>query len=157
MRSAGEVVSDAGLWFDLVGAQACFREEAITHWIRESTNVSRGSQDGLMSENGSIKSEDVIAFHYVFSPPQIFEVPFDLSAKRAVVPASVQAAVDFGGLKDESFAFAQGNNFFHAIGIGLVFIGHGFWARIFSRGPRGNRRNAVGESFFESPMKGISP
>ena len=43
MGSTGEVVSDAGLWFDLVSAQACFGEEAITHRIRESTNVSRGS------------------------------------------------------------------------------------------------------------------
>ena len=42
-----------------------------------------------MSENGSIESEDVIAFLNVLSPPQIFEVPFDLSTKRAVVPASV--------------------------------------------------------------------
>lgn len=110
-----------------------------------------------MSENGSIESEDIIAFQYVFSPPQIFEVPFDLSAEGAVIPASVQPAVDFGGLEDESFAFAQGNNLFHAISVGLVFIGHGFWARVLSRGPRGNRRNAAGESFFESPMKGICP
>ena len=110
-----------------------------------------------MSENGSIESQDIIAFPYVFSPPQIFEVPFDLSAEWAVIPASIQPAVNFGRLEDESFAFAQGNNLFHAVRIGLVFISHGLGARIFSRGPRGNRRNATGESFFEGPMKGMSP
>ncbi|MDA7933123.1 hypothetical protein N9B51_00005, partial [bacterium] len=60
-------------------------------------------------------------------------------------------------LEDESFAFAQGNNLFHAVGVGLVFIGHSLRARIFPRGPRGNRRNAAGESFFERPTKGMSP
>jgi hypothetical protein len=150
MGSAGEVVSDAGLWFDLVSAQACFREEAITHRIRESTNVSRGRQDGLMSENGSIESEDIIAFQYVFSPPQIFEVPFDLSAEGAVIPASVQPAVDFGGLEDESFAFAQGNNLFHAIGVGLVFIGHGFWARIFPAGREETGEMPQGKVFLKA-------
>ena len=100
-----------------------------------------------MSENGSIESEDIIAFQYVFSPPQIFQVPFDLSAEGAVIPASVQPAVDFGGLEDESFAFAEGNNLFHAIGVGLVFIGHGFWARIVPRAARKQEKCRRGKFF----------
>jgi hypothetical protein len=103
-----------------------------------------------MSENGSIESEDIIAFQYVFSPPQIFEVPFDLSAEGAVIPASVQPAVDFGGLEDESFAFAQGNNLFHAIGVGLVFIGHGFWARIFPAGREETGEMPQGKVFLKA-------
>ena len=110
-----------------------------------------------MSENGSIESEDIIAFQYVFSPPQIFEVPFDLSAEGAVIPASVQPAVDFGGLEDESFAFAQGNNLFHAIGVGLVFIGHGFWARIFPAGREETGEMPQGKVFLKGQRKECPP
>lgn len=78
-----------------------------------------------MSKDRSIEAEDVVAFLDVFTPPEFFEVSFHLGSEGAVVPATVQAAVDFGRLKNESFAFAQGDDLLHAGGIGLVFVGHG--------------------------------
>ncbi|MDB4569154.1 isocitrate/isopropylmalate family dehydrogenase [Akkermansiaceae bacterium] len=47
-----------------------------------------------MSENGSIESEDVIAFLNVLSPPQIFEVPFDLG----MLPSASLGEVKDNGL-----------------------------------------------------------
>jgi hypothetical protein len=59
-----------------------------------------------------------------FAPPIFLEVAFQLRAERAVVPATVEAAVDFAGLENKAAAFAQGDDFLHAGGIGDVFVGH---------------------------------
>ncbi len=47
------------------------------------------------------------------APPGFLDVPLQLDAERAVVPEAVEAAVDFAGLKEESPAFAEGDEFFH--------------------------------------------
>jgi hypothetical protein len=68
---------------------------------------------------------NVVPFLHRALPPEVLEVLFELNSERAVVPATVQATIKFGGLKDETLAFAKGNDFFHTGGISLVFVGHG--------------------------------
>src|SRR4051812_297268 len=57
----------------------------------------------------------VVAADHV-APPCFFDVAFQLNAERAVVPKSIQAAVDFARLKNEASPFAQRDEFVHIHG-----------------------------------------
>ena len=46
-------------------------------------------------------------------PPSVFDVPFQLDAKRAVVPKPIQTAIDFTRLKEESASLAKRYDFLH--------------------------------------------
>lgn len=134
-----------------ISAEATFAGFAIDHGIGESSDVAGGGEDGLVGEDGAVHAEDVIAFLDVFSPPEVFEVALEFSAEGAVVPASVQAAVEFGGLEDEAFAFAQGNDFLHAGGVGLVFISHRF-KMLVGRAARKQEESQSGKGFLGNPL-----
>lgn len=140
------MVGGAGLGFDLVGAEAGLGEEAVAHGIGESADVTGSGEDGLVGEDGAVEAEDVIALLDVFTPPEFLEVAFHLGAERAVVPAAIESAVEFCGLENEAFAFAEGNDFFHAGGVGLIFVGHDFSEAGIAGG--GNAMKARGERFF---------
>ncbi len=111
--------------FKLIGAVAFFTNFTVYHWIRKPADVAGGGQHGLVGEDGAVHADDVIALLDVFAPPDFFEVAFELGAEWAVVPASVQASVEFGRLEDEPFAFAERDDFFHSFGIGMCAFGHG--------------------------------
>ena len=78
-----------------------------------------------MGENRSIHAHDIVPIADHTSPPVVREVLLQFRADRTVVPASVEATVDFGGLKDEAFAFAEAHDFLHSGGIGIAVIRHG--------------------------------
>ncbi len=80
----------------MVGAEASLGEKAVAHGVRESADVSGSGEDGLVSEDGSVEAEDVVSFLDVFAPPVVFEVLFEFGSEGAIVPASVEAAVEFG-------------------------------------------------------------
>jgi hypothetical protein len=50
-------------------------------------------------------------------------------------------------LEDESTSLAQGDNFLHAYGIGLVFVSHGSGRRFFPRGARKQEDSLGGKVF----------
>src|SRR5204863_3913043 len=68
-----------------------------------------------MHDDAGFEAGDVVARLGEAAPPVVFDVAFELGAERAVVPEAIDAAVDFGGLKDEPAPFAEGNNLFHAV------------------------------------------
>ena len=154
MGRSGEVVGGTGLRVDLIRAESGLGEKAVAHGIGKSPDVSGGGEHGLVGEDGSIESENVVAFLDVLSPPVVLEVTFEFRSEWAVVPATIQPAVEFGRLKDESTSLAQGDNFLHAYGIGLVFVSHGS-GRSFFRGARGNRKIPWGERFFRSGKREV--
>src|SRR5205085_8791587 len=56
---------------------------------------------------------NVVAFADHDSPPIIFHVPLQLHAEWSIIPAAVQAAVDFARLENESAPLAQADDLFH--------------------------------------------
>ena len=80
---------------DLVGAEARLAGAAVDHGIREAADVSGGFEDVLVGEDAAVESDDVIAFANSFAPPIVFEVAFKFGTEWAIVPASVESAVDF--------------------------------------------------------------
>jgi len=68
-----------------------------------------------VSQNRSVHTDDVIAFVYDDTPPVIFQVAFQLYAKRPVVPNTVQSAVNLARLENETAPFTQADDFFHAL------------------------------------------
>lgn len=119
------MIGGSGLWVDLVSPEAGFGEQAVAHGIGKPAHVSGSSEDGLMIEDGAVHPQNIVTFLDVFTPPVVLEVSLQLGTERAVVPATVETAVEFGGLEDETFAFAQGDDGLHAVGISVLFIGHG--------------------------------
>ena len=125
MFRAAEPNRRAVLRRNLVGAEAGFRKQAIAHRIAETADVAGGNEHLLHRQNRAVHAEHVVAFLHGLAPPEVLEVAFQLGAERAVIPAAVEAAVEFAGLENEAAAFAQRNDFLHAGGIGDVFVGHG--------------------------------
>ena len=84
--------------------------------------MSAGLPDGTTHEDGTVHADDIVAELGHGPPPVRFEVAFEFGAEGTVIPSSVQAAVDLGGLKDEASALAKSDNLFHTvIGFHLFF------------------------------------
>lgn len=124
LRGSAVMICGSTLWINLVGAQPGLAEQAVTHGVREPADMARGRQHGLMGQDGSVESDDVLSFLHVTAPPVVFQVTFDLYTQWTVVPAPVEATVDLGRLIDESSSLAQGDNLLHAFRIGIFFVSH---------------------------------
>ena len=79
----------------------------------------------MVSENRAVHAEDVITLLDVLSPPVFLEVLFEFSAEWAVVPATIESAVEFCGLVDEAFALTEGDNFLHLLWVSIFSFSHG--------------------------------
>jgi hypothetical protein len=51
-----------------------------------------------MVQDRTVHAEDIIAFLNVLAPPEVLEVAFQFRTQGTVIPASVETAVEFGGL-----------------------------------------------------------
>jgi hypothetical protein len=109
------MVCDSALRLDLVRAKAFFCQEAITHRIAERIHVPARLPNLRMHDDGGVEAHDVLALAGHGVPPQFLHVALQLGTERAVIPKAVDAAVDFGGLKNESAAFAQRHDLLHAV------------------------------------------
>jgi hypothetical protein len=89
---------------------------AVNQRIGESGQVPGGLPDLRMHEDRGVESHDVPAVGHHCLPPRFLDVAFELDAQGAVVPAAVKPAVDFAGLKDKAFSFAQAYDGTHQIG-----------------------------------------
>jgi len=105
----------AGRGGDLVGTEAAFTGFAVDHGIGEGGFVAAGFPYGTAHQDGSIHSYDIVPVLGHRFPPVLLEVALQCNAQGAVVPSPIQPAVDFGGWEDKPPAFAESDNFFHAV------------------------------------------
>ena len=109
---------------NLIGPQAGARKQAIAHRIAETTNVARRNENLLHRKDRAVHTEHVVAFLHGFAPPIVLEITLQLGAQWTVVPATIQTTIELSSLENKAAAFAQGDDFFHAGGIGNIFVGH---------------------------------
>ena len=94
---------------------------AIDHWIAKSADMAGGDPDLRVLNDGRIDADDLHRAavradggrddHIL--PPAVAQVVFQLDSQRAVIPESVDSAIDFRGCEDKTATFAEGNNVFH--------------------------------------------
>ena len=92
----------SALRLDLVGAEAGVGKQAIAHRIAEAADVAGGLEHLFHRQNRAIHAEDVVAFLNGLAPPVVLEVAFQLGSERAVVPAAVEASVEFARLENKA-------------------------------------------------------
>ena len=120
------MIGCAALGFNLVRSQTGLAEEAVTHRVREPTDMPRGRENGLMGQDGPVQAHNILTLLNVAAPPVVLEVSFDLYTQRAVVPAPIEAPIELGRLIDKSSSLAQGDDLLHAFRIGIFFVSHVF-------------------------------
>ena len=83
-----------------------------------------GLPDFRRHDDGRFEAGDVVALADHGVPPKFLDVALEFRAERAVVPKTVDAAVNLGGLENEPAPLAQRHDFFHER---IVFwFGHTF-------------------------------
>ena len=91
---------------------------AVGHEVAELVDVAGGLPDARVADDGRIESLDVVAGFDHFVPPEVFDGALHARAVGAVVPESVESAVDFRTGKYESAALAQADDLIHQL---LIF------------------------------------
>ena len=108
---------------EVVGAVALLALPAVDHRIVESADMARGDPDLRVHDDRGVDADDVdgvaigtdqLALDHIV-PPRVLQVPLERCAHRAVIPEAVDAAVDLGGLEDESAAAAEGDDVVHLL------------------------------------------
>src|SRR5437762_11722925 len=94
-----ELNHPAALRFDLVRSVAFACQQAIDHRIAERAGVAAGLPDLRVHDDSGFETNDVPAVLGHAAPPKVLHVALQLSTERAVVPESVDAAVNFRRLK----------------------------------------------------------
>ena len=77
--------------------------------------MSAGLPDGSTHEDRTVHADDIVAELGHGPPPVSFEVTLEFGAEGTVIPGSVEAAVNLGGLENEASALAKGYNLFHTV------------------------------------------
>ena len=75
--------------------------------------MSAGLPNLGMHDDRGVDADAILALLGHAAPPVVLDVALEFRAQWAVVPEAVQAAVDFGGLKDEAAPLAQRHDLFH--------------------------------------------
>ena len=107
------VIGVARLQFDLVRAKPLLRQQAVAHRITERVHMAGCAPDGRVHDDGRFKADHVVAHARHGGPPQLLHVALQLRAERAVIPKTLDAAVDLGGLKNEPAPLAQRRDLLH--------------------------------------------
>ena len=143
-------VGRAGRALDLriVGAKALLAVAAIDERIGEPGDVTARLPDARVHQDRGVEPLDVVARAHHRVPPAVLEVLLQLDAERTVVPHGPGAAVDLGGLEDESAPLAERHELFDDVGL----VRHPTKINSPKRGPQG--RNGllqhVGEGDLEA-------
>ncbi len=112
---------------ELIGAIARARLAIVDHRIAEAADVTARFPDFRVHQQRAVETDHaesarrpsrlrglvVMRDHVV--PPRLLEVALELDAERAVIPGTVQAAVDFTRREDESPSLAERHYLFHRI------------------------------------------
>src|SRR3954468_4417071 len=117
----------SGCAFDsrVVGAEALLAIAAIDERVRESGDVTARNPDLTMHQDRGVDPLDVLARAHHRVPPAVLEILLQLDAERAVIPDGSRAAVDLGGLEDESSPLAERHELLEDVGVGLCRHGGG--------------------------------
>src|SRR6266403_1661228 len=105
-KRPNKLVYHTALRLDLICAKTFLSQKAINHWIGKSLDVSRCFEDSRMSQDRAIHTDDIVALVHHHTPPIVFQIALQFDAERTVIPAAVQAAVDFARLENETAPFA---------------------------------------------------
>jgi hypothetical protein len=108
----------------IVGAEALLAIPAIHERVDEPRHVTARFPDARVHQDRRVEPFDVAAGANHRLPPAILEIPFQLHAKRPVIPHRAGATIDLGRLEDEAAALAQRHELVHHIGVG-AYHGHG--------------------------------
>ncbi len=101
---AGNLVLD-----QVIGAIALLARTVIDHRIGKRADVSGSLPHARMHQNRGVQPLDVVAERH-FAPPRFLHIAQQFHAQRAVIPATVESAVNIGRLKDEPAAFREGDD-----------------------------------------------
>jgi hypothetical protein len=98
---------------NLVGAKPPATLPAVDHGIGEVVDVAARLPHCRVHQDGGVQADHVRPPLNEVAPPYTLDVVLQLDAKRPVVPARSDAAVDLAGLEDEAPALAQGDEGIH--------------------------------------------
>src|SRR5205814_6927264 len=98
---------------DLIGPQPRLARSTIDHRIAESVLVTARFPNRAVHQDRAVHADDVVAFVGHDAPPIIFQITLQLDAERSVIPETIQPAVDFARLKNETAPLAQADDLFH--------------------------------------------
>jgi hypothetical protein len=110
----------------LVSAETFLSEKTVAHWVGETADVARRNENGVVGQDGTIHTENVVTFLDVFAPPVFLDVSFEFYAQGTVIPTTIKTAIQFCGLIDETSSFAEAHDFFHAGGISMCSVSHSY-------------------------------
>lgn len=110
----------------MVSAESPFSFLVIDHWIVETANVAGGLPDFGVHDDGAIdrNNTDGVAIGTTgwslddILPPGVLEIAFKLRTKRAIVPETIDTAVNLGGLPNKPTPPTEGDDVVHRLGGG---------------------------------------
>src|SRR5579859_84480 len=103
----------AGNVIGLIRSKPALARFAVNHWITERVHVSTGFPDLRRHDDGGFEANHVVALAGHGVPPELLDIALEFGAQRAVIPKTVDAAVNFRGWIDEAAPLAQRHDFFH--------------------------------------------
>jgi hypothetical protein len=109
------MIGNTALRIDLIRPKPFLGQETIDHRVGESGGMAAGLPDLRVHDDGRFQSHDIIAALGHDSPPIVFYIALQVGAERAVIPKTVDAAVNFRRLKDKPPSLAQRDNPFHQV------------------------------------------
>ena len=123
-------VRAGGRVLHLVDAVAGLALAAVGHEVAELIEMAGGFPDPRMADDRRIESFDVVAGLDHFVPPEVFDGALHPGAVGAVIPESVDTAVDLRARKHESATFAQTDDLIHQLQILHTLFGHFFFLSV---------------------------
>src|SRR5207302_795354 len=84
-----------GSRLNLIRPKPSLASETIHHRIAERAGVAAGLPDFRVHDDAGFEADDVFALLGHAAPPKLFHVAFELRPERAVIPETVDAAVNF--------------------------------------------------------------
>ena len=100
---------------ELVRAVTGMTVPAVHQRVGKAAHMAGGDPGLRVHQNGGIQANIVFGFLHELLPPGLFDIVFKLDAKRAVIPAVGQAAVDLAARIYKAPVFAQGDDLVHGL------------------------------------------
>ena len=99
----------------MVGAEPFLAVFAVDKRVGKTGQMAGSFPYLRVHEDGGVEAHDVAAAVHHGAPPRLLDVALELDAERAVVPAAVEAAVNFARLEDKTAPLAQAYDGAHQI------------------------------------------
>ena len=120
----GTAVGAGGRIGHLVHPVAGLALAAVGHEVAELIEMTRGLPDPGVADDGRIESFDVVAGLDHLVPPEVFDGALHPRTVGAVIPETVDAAVDFRARENEPAPLAQADDLIHQLLILDLFFRH---------------------------------